>query len=861
MRALEGNLNNNVRAAERFLTVTLNLGDVLQTAFPIVGAAALGGAIAEMGGKLIEFFKNIESAPERIAGAFGTMRAQLATSNDELILANDRILAQIATLEHKPYNALKEGLDEARVAADHLSDSLTGSLGALNKMLSDNTRGSFMALLHGNSATDDIRRELGGETGAGGFFARVRGANGDPEKLKALYAGEIQHFQTLTAEAARIVNNPGIASFMGENRLQLLQGVVENLTSEAAGIQPSQDSLSLKAKQDELNAAKAAADKAAELHSRVLDYAKSASDYGLGPVELAIQKRNQMLGQPGLTDSDRSTINEAGAMEIARALAKIQSETAKHIAEVVAGNEGDQQKASAFRAGLFSKELQRNIQTGEQDIRDYDAYLGGLRGADRDALSSNAGIANRAIQRLSIGARPEDALRIADQTLAIRNQEVAAGKAILDADIAAYSTEQQKVELAHLRNQLEEKSFDAAEAHNRAMLEYIARQQEAARNFAGGLYDSLFGGGAGISSFIQQGLKGVGRTIFQNVTQDEMKRLGGSLSITKDPNSWLGKALAGTPFGADKLDTAGDKLIQAAADLSTLATGGSTANGARYGRAVGLPGGISSITSLPGLFGGSSSTLAGAGDWPALTDPMAGIHPDLPARLISNAQKVAAGAGIAAGSFMAINGFRQGGVSGALQGTSGVLGAGSAALSLIPAIASSIPIIGTVAAAVLPLVGEWFGNNRQKRQNEISKELQDSLYHAPTAINMTMDTSGNYVDRDFRGNLRVSQFSARPITANPYTYWQDGTPYEVPGQVISPYSPQSAQAPAPASASGSEVHHHHYNITIQAMDSHSFHDYIDKYQNRRAIGDTVARHLMDGDTHLARRIRYTLGPG
>jgi|SRR5689334_20743260 len=43
LRVLEGNMTNNLRAEERFLATTLNLGSVLKNALPVVGAIATLG--------------------------------------------------------------------------------------------------------------------------------------------------------------------------------------------------------------------------------------------------------------------------------------------------------------------------------------------------------------------------------------------------------------------------------------------------------------------------------------------------------------------------------------------------------------------------------------------------------------------------------------------------------------------------------------------------------------------------------------------------------------------------------------------------------------------------------------------------
>jgi hypothetical protein len=58
IRTLEGGMNNNVRAAERFLSTTLGLGPVLQALFPIAGGLAFMEIIGRMGEKVMELAQN-----------------------------------------------------------------------------------------------------------------------------------------------------------------------------------------------------------------------------------------------------------------------------------------------------------------------------------------------------------------------------------------------------------------------------------------------------------------------------------------------------------------------------------------------------------------------------------------------------------------------------------------------------------------------------------------------------------------------------------------------------------------------------------------------------------------------------------
>src|SRR5690348_5835855 len=55
IRVLEGNITNNIRAAERFLAMIPGLRTALVTAFPVIGAVALSGVVAEMAERMVKF--------------------------------------------------------------------------------------------------------------------------------------------------------------------------------------------------------------------------------------------------------------------------------------------------------------------------------------------------------------------------------------------------------------------------------------------------------------------------------------------------------------------------------------------------------------------------------------------------------------------------------------------------------------------------------------------------------------------------------------------------------------------------------------------------------------------------------------
>lgn len=68
IRLLEGGMNNNVRAAERFVSTTLGLGPLLEVAFPVVGAIALGSVLIKVAKEAWDAGQNIINLKNAIEG-------------------------------------------------------------------------------------------------------------------------------------------------------------------------------------------------------------------------------------------------------------------------------------------------------------------------------------------------------------------------------------------------------------------------------------------------------------------------------------------------------------------------------------------------------------------------------------------------------------------------------------------------------------------------------------------------------------------------------------------------------------------------------------------------------------------------
>jgi len=187
---------SNIRAIERFLAMTLRLGPILQAAFPVVGALAFFGIIAEKGEQLIKFLKEVEAAPGRINAAFRELTSAIQISNDELLVADDRLKNEIAKLEGHPQNNLKLALHEVWLESEKLAASLNKDFTALQALLEKENVG-FVRRMLGEAGTKDIEKKLGGDTGFDGIRRKLADTDDDFEpKIRA--AKDAKAAQALT---------------------------------------------------------------------------------------------------------------------------------------------------------------------------------------------------------------------------------------------------------------------------------------------------------------------------------------------------------------------------------------------------------------------------------------------------------------------------------------------------------------------------------------------------------------------------------------------------------------------------------------------------------------------------------------
>jgi hypothetical protein len=161
LRILEGNFTQNLRAAERFVATTLGLGSVLQNAFPVIGGIAFLGmitALVEHAQKAYEWFQRLQDAPGKLRAAFLELNGSIRVQNDQLAVTNDHLQAEINKLSGKPGNGLKLALDEARLSADRLGESLLKDLDRAQELLDkkENKVGSFAGRVFGTESTQPL---------------------------------------------------------------------------------------------------------------------------------------------------------------------------------------------------------------------------------------------------------------------------------------------------------------------------------------------------------------------------------------------------------------------------------------------------------------------------------------------------------------------------------------------------------------------------------------------------------------------------------------------------------------------------------------------------------------------------------
>lgn len=257
------------------------------------------------------------------------------------------------------------------------------------------------------------------------------------------------------------------------------------------------------------------------------------------------------------------------------------------------------------------------------------------------------------------------------------------------------------------------------------------------RQAGGSIFDAITAGGGGIKQYAAGLGLGTGRSIFSNTYAEFAGGLSGKLSMTKDPNSLMGRILQGTPFGADPNAQAGavqlsaaQVQMQAAQMQMTAASGGG--------------------------FGGVGSMLSLAGGGSGLPASVAMLNPFYKSGGMSTGAKYAMGIGAGIGAGLGVmSGIQQGGAAGALTTTASLAGGAAALLPMLgPALAMAGPIGGAIAIGAT-LAMAFLPDPKQARRMALEEQGRQRAYDEATGVEYTSDVYGRSADYDRRGGLRV----------------------------------------------------------------------------------------------------------
>lgn len=156
----EGRIMGANRAAAAFAATTLGLGPILQAAFPVIGAIALGEVLVQIGTHLYDVYEKAHNAGQEIERAFGDANLKVQATTDELELHNSKLQDEIDKLEGKPSNGLETALFQAIVAADKLQLALERDNKELAALLKEHSVGVFGGLIAGVAPTGNTEKQL-----------------------------------------------------------------------------------------------------------------------------------------------------------------------------------------------------------------------------------------------------------------------------------------------------------------------------------------------------------------------------------------------------------------------------------------------------------------------------------------------------------------------------------------------------------------------------------------------------------------------------------------------------------------------------------------------------------------------------
>jgi hypothetical protein len=900
---MEGRLPT--RALGQFATNVLGLGPILQNAFPLFGLFALGDVIVQTGVKLLAFidkFEPLRQAENRAAETTKSLTSDFKKLNDEI--------ARMATESFEDTHGKTAGLahQAAMLVNGSIGDrvfagGLTEEIAALQKRKltedSDYTRRGG-----GSASLSPMQRAMGPlpQKGALNPITGLHLVSVDPKTGVKTYDDAPIDVDIATMQQQ-------LSLFQKQS--QVTAGTADHLSHESLKAQDAATTEADR-KEAEAKSAARQASNAVTTGLRTGDdegLAKLKSNHELSLAEIKKYWEARLKLESGNAVRVREITGKIGDVTQQQYKAEDRfihrGDAAKAEADKKAG-------AATNKTFSILNDTSLELDQGYQEYVKADVEkrtkIADLQGRGSEIQTTGAAQMSRLGVQRTAGTNTDSSQKVAmaiweqSQIAQIDAKEgadrIAAEKSIQDRIKDAYgegSVEYltQSNKLLEITNQTNEKRFSA----ETKLLEDIASARERAdekyRKDAESIFDALtnrqVGAGRALGLLLKKDALSEGGTLFGNVTAPILKSAGEGIA-SAIPAS-MGKILHGTVFDpANKAipDAAQAAIMtntaEAAASLKHIDQNTSGDPAAASSAPPGVsPGGAAS--SATGILGGltSAASSGGAGVIGTIAKALGSVGGGIGSVFSGNAlsmllgqtetqdasgnwnptstsDRVGAGVGLAgtlgAGAFGIISGIHAGGAGGALTAAGSAIGTAAAIttnvaklMGAVSPFLSAVPVIGSIAAIALPLIGSLLGTGPVQRANQINQELSANQYIAPQALNVTQSSNGNFTDFNARGQIRTSDFSAVP-TVRQGSVWEQthglfGPPptyYNVPGTQTGQFNASSAAKPTTV-------------INVTTMDAGSFADFADKHHI--AIGNAAAKNLQNVHGSLATEVHRT----
>lgn len=377
---------------------------------------------------------------------------------------------------------------------------------------------------------------------------------------------------------------------------------------------------------------------------------------------------------------------------------------------------------------------------------------------------------------------------------------------------------------------------------------------------------SKVGSAAGGSAFLS---KALGETVFRDIGNKKDAELIKNTAALQALTAQLSRGVASgvsvsggsggiivgpggmpVPITTDQLNASIAGQVAGATLPDFIATVGAAGGIAAAGAAVAGGAGISAqLARSGGNFSKLGSILGGA-QFATTTAPWDLLQGrgNSDGTQVSISSGEAAGAiatqvGAAIGAYEGVRTITEGGARNAAGGIAMTLGA------IAPFTGPAAPFVAA-AAAVAGIVSSFLPDPRVTRSQDIQKKLFTSQYLAPPAWNVSEGSNAGYADTNFLGQVRTSNLSPYPVTADPYLDVPRRT--DVPGHVISQFGGTGSGAPGAVVTPQQPI-----TVHITAIDPASFHAVMVK--NAGSVLDAVHHGLQSNFHPVVNTLRQQLG--